>query len=147
MKSSVVLVIGLLVVGSVQAQVYKCSSGGAVTYSERPCDSTAKPMDLKVYTPTPAERIAAIERAQTDREDAQVVDLQRQRNHSAARIAGSTNSIVREARRQNNCDWFRKQGRELYSMLSKQTDPRMRAATEESIKKNEDDSRLICSAR
>lgn len=143
----VVLLVALLMSSVGHAQVYKCNSGGSVTYSERPCDTSAKPIDLKVYTPTPAERMAAIERAQIDREDADVVELQRRRHYEAAGVAASTNAVVRDARRQNNCDWFRKQARDLELSLARQTNPTIRESTMKSIRRYEEDARLMCAAR
>lgn len=40
-----------------QADVYKCTTNGSVTFSDMPCGNDAKPMELNVYMP-PAELVA-----------------------------------------------------------------------------------------
>lgn len=126
------------------AQVYKCTQNGVVTYSERPCGDKPKVVDIKVYQPTPQERLAATERAATDIEDAQVVDLTRQKFHDAAAIAESTNRIVRSSRRQRTCEFFKKQVRETDAALVGLTNPVMRDAAEKRRKQYEADADAAC---
>lgn len=129
------------------AQVFKCTVGGVTTYSEIPCGEKPKVVDLKVYQPTAAERIMAAERAETDREDARVVDLERRRYMNAARTVDSTNRLIRETRRQNNCDWFRQQEREMAFRRDTQVNAVQREQSERSRKTYADGASAACAGR
>lgn len=145
-----VLAMALLMPTLASSQVFKCTEKGVVTYSERPCAHDAKAVDIKVYQPTPAERMAAIERAQTDREDAAVADLRKYRTPSAESAASSVNSMnqaVRSARRANTCDWFNGLIRESQQTLLGLTNPALRAAEEKRLKRLEGDAATACLPR
>lgn len=91
MKIVMLAIIAAAVSSPVAAEVYKCQEGGKTVYSQMPCASDAKPMDLKVDRPSDADRLRA--KAQSRRERAFNAEVDRERAEGEARNREAADEI------------------------------------------------------
>ena len=91
MKIVMLAIIAAAVSSPAAAEVYKCQEGGKTVYSQMPCASDAKPMDLKVDRPSDADRLRA--KAQSRRERAFNAEVDRERAEGEARNREAADEI------------------------------------------------------
>ena len=84
------------------AEVYRCESGGAIVYSDKPCASGVQKEVAVPAPPSSAERAAAEKRQRAD--EAKALAMQKQREHDEhADASARRKSDAERLRQQRNC--------------------------------------------
>jgi len=100
-----IIVIAFALALPAHAQVYKCAEDGKTVYSQTPCASEAKPMDLKVHQPTEEDRLRAQAQALRDQAFNAGVDGERAAAERRSRAAADARQAEKDAKARKCADY------------------------------------------
>lgn len=109
---TIILAALLVAASAAQAQVYKCTEGGKIVYSQIPCQAHDTPMDLKVHQPSEADRIRAEASALQDRIGVVRMDLEREQAKREDRAADREKQASADAMKKK-CDGYKSELQKL----------------------------------